>query len=561
MQDLPVVHTDADVAALMVLIAIEATKVFERTIVSNLYLIAKGDTDAGCTAPLVFGGALIGTSFDKTVFAQFLLYLLFAFVLELHDNAIASEEILMLGETNQHGTSHRPLRTIGSTRIPGQGEEVTAGDLHSILTNDAFHSLVARGRLPLLEHSIEVQAMHLPLSLLFGDDGHQVAKHRVGLCRLIVGTVGAIFDRERTETDGIVFGKDITCLCTIGLRTTYLRDEERIVGQSILACPCCESRIIKIGSQTKQRGCCGIPDVLEVGQRACCRILPRFATSTVHGRIYIDGQRIDGLHGLSHAFHISCIIVRREILIAIDISSESLAPSGIFQLICTQGIQTSLQLRMKVPLILLEVGHQVLRNGSIILLDSLRAIVAGIFEHTNLVLDLHHEDSPLFAIDLLQMLEPSLEGTIVGFEDILGECRGYLQRFTSLGMSTRETLVIDLEPFGRITRHRVFPRTKPQIDHAKIIFASFLDDCIDQGEIVLTFNRLEKVPIVGYKHRIESHAMQVGKATGNVFRTGGRAVGCFATDDQKGFAINNQLFRSSMLAHRSLLSKETNAEG
>ena len=254
-----------------------------------------------------------------------------------------------------------------------------------------------------------------------------------------------------------------------------------------------------------------MPDVLEMGQRTSSRILPGLASSTVHRRVHIDRQWIDGLHGLRHALDISGIVVGREVLVAIDIGSESLTPSRILQFFGPQGIQPGLQLRMEGRTILLEKGHQFLRDGCLILLDSLGTVVASIFEHTNLVLDLYHQDGSTFAIDLLQMPEPGLEGTIVSLEDIFGECRSYLQRLASLGMGSRKTLVIDLEPFGCIAGHRVFPSTKPQIDHAKVIPACLVDDSIDQREIILPFDRLEKVPIVGHQHRIQSHAMQMGK--------------------------------------------------
>ncbi len=165
MQDLPVVHTDTDVAALVVLIAIEATKVFERTIAGNLHLIAIGNADATGTAPLVFGGALVGASFDKAVFAQFLLYLPFAFVLKLHNDTISCEQIFVLVETDKHGTSYGPGRTVGGTRIPRQGEEVTTGNLHTILMDDAFYGFVACRVLSLLERTIEIKTVHLPLAL------------------------------------------------------------------------------------------------------------------------------------------------------------------------------------------------------------------------------------------------------------------------------------------------------------------------------------------------------------------------------------------------------------
>ena len=186
---------------------------------------------------MVFGGALVGASFDKAVFAQFLLYLVFALVLELHDDTISCEQVLVLVETDEHGTSYGPGCAVGGTRIPRQGEEVTTGDLHAILMDDTFDTFIPRRVLSFLERTIEIKTVHLPLTLTFGDNGHQAAQHRVGLRGLVVGAVGPILDGKGAETDGIVFGKNITGLCTIGLRTTYLGNEERVIGQCILARP------------------------------------------------------------------------------------------------------------------------------------------------------------------------------------------------------------------------------------------------------------------------------------------------------------------------------------
>ena len=427
--------------------------------------------------------------------------------------------------------------------------------------DDAFHSFVARRVLSLLERTIEIKTMHLTLTLLFGNDGHQAAQHRVGLRGLVVGAVGPILDGKGTETDGIVFGKNITGLCTIGLRTTYLGYEERVVGQCILTRPGSEPRIVEVGRKTKQRGGSSMPDVLEMGQRTSSGILPGLASSAVHRRIHIDRQRIDGLHRLGHALDISGIVVGREVLVAIDIGSESLAPSRILQFFGPKRIQAGLQLGMESLTILLEKGHQFLRDGSLILLDSLGTVVASIFEHANLVLDLYHQDGSTFAIDLLQMPEPGLEGTIVGLEDILGECRSYLQRFARLGMGSRKTLVIDLEPFGRIARHRVFPCTEPQIDHAKVILACLVDDSIDQREIILPFDRLEEIPIVGHQYRIQSHTMQMSKTAGDVVGTGRCAIGCLAANNQIGSSIDHKLCRRSMLANGGRLCQDLDTDG
>ena len=94
---------------------------------------------------------------------------------------------------------------------------MTTGNLHAILKDDTFHGFVACRVLSLLERTIEIKTMHLTLTLLFGNDGHQAAQHRVGLRGLVVGAIGPILDGKGAETDGIVLGKDEASLCTISL--------------------------------------------------------------------------------------------------------------------------------------------------------------------------------------------------------------------------------------------------------------------------------------------------------------------------------------------------------
>ena len=121
MQYLPVAYRDAYMSSLMVLVAVEAAQVAERSVCVYLHFVHMADATAG--SPPLFHLPVGGSSFTglcKAVLAQYLgsgAFLLAAFG-KFHYNATACYDVFVGGQLHQDASPFGPDRAVGSTWIP-----------------------------------------------------------------------------------------------------------------------------------------------------------------------------------------------------------------------------------------------------------------------------------------------------------------------------------------------------------------------------------------------------------------------------------------------------------
>ena len=190
-------------------------------------------------------------------------------------------------------------------------------------------------------------------------------------------------------------------------------------------------------------------------------------------------------------------------------------------------METLLQPRVQRLLILLQVGEQLLRHPFLIYFLCQRGVVAGILQHTYLILHLNHWHHVTAC--LADMLHQRPESLIVCLEYILREATGYLQRLALLRPRPWESFGVLLKPQGRIARHGVLPCAKPQEHHLQLQVPCLLDGAVDEGVVELTFCRLKKFPVGRYQHRVETQRLHAGHHLIDILHTRRRRVAQFAT--------------------------------
>ena len=161
-------------------------------------------------------------------------------------------------------------------------------------------------------------------------------------------------------------------------------------------------------------------------QRPCRRIFARTTPTTVHRGIHVERHVVLLTGNLGQMLHIAGIAQRHKLLVGIFVRAVTLRPTFLF--ICLLS-----QWRM----------------------------VACRFQHTNLILYLHHDDHLALWVALTDMLHQCRERFQIGLQHIVAEARGNLHLLPLGSHRPWEPLRVLLEPCWRIARHRVLPRAEP----------------------------------------------------------------------------------------------------
>ena len=323
-------------------------------------------------------------------------------------------------------------------------------------------------------------------------------------------------------------------------------NEEWIVGQIILCHPIFEPVIVKVGSQQINAWSSTMPDVDKMSQRTGRRIFSGLASAAVHGSIDVKGKIVNGTGGLGQLLDIFGKVISHEDFIGVNIVAKSDRPIVSPTKGCL-SVQLLLQPRMKRPFVGSQVINQFIGHGTGKQFVGNRGMVTGIFEHTNFVLNLHHDNRLCLAVGVGNALHQSGKGTIVGLQHFRREGTGYLQRFTRTGEASGIFLHIFFQPKGGIAAHGVFPGTKPEEYHFQIVLAGLLDSAVNQREIVLPFYRFEEVPTDGSQHGIEPQSLHAGHHVINIGHTGCGRVTQFPANNQHRFPTYFQLGGRALL--------------
>ena len=137
-------------------------------------------------------------------------------------------------------------------------------------------------------------------------------------------------------------------------------------------------------------------------------------------------------------------------------------------------------------------------------------MVAGSFQHSNLVLDLDHQDGISVFVDLGQMLHQSCESPQVGLQHVVGEAASYLHGLALSRHGPWKAPCVLLEPQRGIARHGVFPDAEPQQHHMETVFTGSLQGVVDEGEIETPLNGLQQLPVYRHEHGVQSQGCHTG---------------------------------------------------
>ena len=159
MQDAPIVHLDAYMTALMILVTIVAAHIRKVTLGIDCHLVNITETDS---LPLETGDlGLSGVPhslFGKAIFTQLLLRNESTLFIgsKGQDNTCTSHKVFIVGQSQKNASGMRP-RSIGlTTRIPPKSEDMAGRNLHAVLANDTTRFFL-----------IEQQTVCASLTLIF----------------------------------------------------------------------------------------------------------------------------------------------------------------------------------------------------------------------------------------------------------------------------------------------------------------------------------------------------------------------------------------------------------
>ena len=142
---------------------------------------------------------------------------------------------------------------------------------------------------------------------------------------------------------------------------------------------------------------------------------------------------------------------------------------------------------MQRSLVLLQIVDEKRRNWCIKQFIRFFGIIAGIFQHSDFVFYLNHDNRSLFLIHRSNVFHPLGKSTAIRLKHILRKGTGYFEGLPCFRIGTRVFLIIFLKPDRSIATHWVFPRTEPKENHLQIIRASLLNHFIRQSKIKFTF--------------------------------------------------------------------------
>ena len=80
------------------------------------------------------------------------------------------------------------------------------------------------------------------------------------------------------------------------------------------------------------------------------------------------------------------------------------------------------------------------------------------------------------------------------------------------------------------------------------MFARFLNQTVNQTEIVFLFFGLDQLPVNGHQNCVEVSRNQLGPDRPHVFETGRTGIAQLAAQDQKRLVVDNQLSGCALFA-------------
>ena len=249
-----------------------------------------------------------------------------------------------------------------------------------------------------------------------------------------------------------------------------------------------------------------------------------------HPCIHIHRQGIFLFAGLSYLFHISGIVpsiedfFRQETELRMPVCgrvglafAKHLFPRTSF--LVAVGIPSVQDSRMQLFLMLLQVVDKGCRHLTVVCLVGQIAIVAHRtvghtlegsphIHCTNLIFNLHHDDSTLF-IHLLDMAHQVGESVGISLAAFCAKGRECDVLISILKLDARKSLGIGLYPSRGVERLSVFPTAKPQNHQLEVFFLSASYHLVNDGIVELSLFWFKQFPSDGCYHRIH---VEVGHA-------------------------------------------------
>ena len=90
-----------------------------------------------------------------------------------------------------------------------------------------------------------------------------------------------------------------------------------------------------------------------------------------------------------------------------------------------------------------------------------RGVVACVFQHTNLVFYLYHQDGSFLFVIGCDVFHPMGKSTVVCLVHVFGKGAGYFKRFTMVGVGAWIFSAVFLEPKWGIAAHGILPDSEP----------------------------------------------------------------------------------------------------
>src|ERR1044071_5846026 len=188
---------------------------------------------------------------------------------------------------------------------------------------------------------------------------------------------------EGAEADGVVLAEDVERLHGVERPRLHLGDEERAAGTLVAARPLDEVGEVDVGREEVYLRRGRAPNVYEVRQGAGARVLTRQVARTDEGRVDEHRDVQLGLAPLGHAVRVAREVPGHENLVRRRPAPEDLLPTAA-RLPPRRGPGRAKLWRQSL-LILLKVGHQLLRHGAVEELLGDGAAVARVWDHPDLV--------------------------------------------------------------------------------------------------------------------------------------------------------------------------------
>ena len=510
-------------AALMILIAVVATYVLQRTVGQDAHLV-----HAQNAAPLASEGCcralsgcrrrlLLPVGEGEAVFSQSFLFLLFflALGLEVHHDAVAGYEVFVRAQLHDDAAALGPFRSVGGARVPRQREVVSAGEHRRSVVDDALFVMPVEEQAPGVLRSRHSAQSQIRL---------QLAQQVVGFGHVFGLRGRSLIDGEGAESERAVLTEGIECAHAAVDAASAFGDEERVAGHGVLRCPRLEACVVDVGSQQVDARRTAFPYLGEVSQRSGRRIFARTTPARVHGGVDEERTVADAARHLCQPLHVAGVVPGHELLVGVVVGAEDLLPRAPF--LQLQRLQQ-------------RVGH-----GLAIGFLGQRRVVAGIFEHADFVLYLYHRHRSEAFVLLCQVLHQLREHAAVGLENFLREGTRYLERLPRPRHGAREAFRVLLEPCRGVAAHGVLPRTEPQQHHLQTAVAGAVDDAVNEREVVAALLRFGQIPAHRHQHGVQSERLHARHHLVDVADArGGRVRQLAAEDEQVAQPVGCRLCR------------------